>query len=411
MNSLVKGGNFEEIFKEKPDILCLQETKTKDNLPQVEGYTCYPFQSKNRGSGVAVYTKEEVLSLRNGFGVKKFDEEGRVQRITFQDFNLYNIYVPSGADKQRLQHKYEFYDKVTEYICKSDKPAIICGDFNRIRDEIDAKRPELICNKPGFLPEEKQWFEEITENDFIDAFRYFHKGAENYTWWPYSRNARELNNGLRLDYFLVDNNLEDMMTDSYILTQQMGSDHAPIVLELNSCSACGKLNSKSNEYCYDCGLQMLEDNTDIKEDKTTNKKREIEKDKIILLDLNYTLISNSKTSGGRYPGRIFNQRYEKELIELIKDNYVILITARPYRYSHVTLRHIRELTDFVPNEHYWNFGLQPPQLKEYWMKNEVLKKHGENPDKYLAIESNPATRAMYRKLGIEAYPKQDFIDA
>lgn len=410
MASLIRDGYFEEILEEKPDILCLQETKTKEDLPEVEGYACYHFPSTKRGSGVAVYTREEVLSVRNGFGVKKFDEEGRVQRISFSDFNLFNIYVPAALNKQRLGHKFEFYDNVTEYIRKSDRPAVVCGDFNRIRDDIDARRPELIRNKPVFLQEEKEWFEEITASEFVDAFRHFHKEGEKYTWWSYSWKARELNNGLRLDYFLVEKRLEDMMIDSYILTDQLGSDHAPIVLELNSCPACSKLNENSNAYCCDCGLELAEDDDKIKKGNVKSVKREIPKDKIILLDLNYTLISNSRTSGGRYPGRIFNQRYEKELIDLIRDNYVILITARPYKFSHVTLRHIRELTDFVPDEHYWNFGLQPPQLKEYWMINEVLKRHGDDPEKYLAIESNPSTRAMYKRLGIEAYPKQDFID-
>jgi len=409
IKSLIKGGYLDEIFVQNPDILCLQETKTKDELPEIDGYSYYHFPSKKTGSGVAIYTKEEILSIRNGFGIGKFDEEGRVQRVSFPNFNLFNFYSPSGANKDRLAHKFEFYDKFTEYVLKSDKPAIICGDYNRIHEVIDAKRPELIKNKSGFLPEEEQWFKEITEN-FIDAFRYFHKEESKYTWWPYSRNARELDNGLRLDYFLVNKKLEDMMLDSYILTNQLGSDHAPIVLELNSCPACGKLNSKNNEYCYDCGLKILEDTNDNEDNHSSVNKRKIPKDKIILLDLNYTLVSNSKTSGGRYPGRIFNQRYETELIDLIKNNYVILITARPYKYSYFTLRHIKELTDFVPNEDYWNFGLQPPQLKEYWMLNEIFNKHGDNPSKYLAIESNPKTRAMYKKLGIEAYPKQKFID-
>ena len=77
--------------------------------------------------------------------------------------------------------------------------------------------------------------------------------------------------------------------------------------------------------------------------------------------------------------------------------------------SHKILRDIKEKTGFEPDEYYWNFGGQPPQVKEYWMENEVLPQHGEDADKYLAIESNPSTRRMYKKLGIEAKPKEDFI--
>lgn len=137
---------------------------------------------------------------------------------------------------------------------------------------------------------------------------------------------------------------------------------------------------------------------------------EIPKDKIILLDLNYTLIANSKEIWN-YPleKKIKSQKYEMDLIELIKDNYVILITASPYKRSHKILRDIKEKTGFEPDESYWNFGGQPPQVKKYWMENEVLPQHGEDANKYLAIESNPATRRMYKKLGIEAKPKGDFI--
>ena len=94
---------------------------------------------------------------------------------------------------------------------------------------------------------------------------------------------------------------------------------------------------------------------------------------------------------------------------MIKDNYIILITASPYRRSYKILRDIKEKTGFVPDESYWNFGGQPPQVKKYWMENEVIPQHGDNPEQYLAIESNPATRRMYKKLGIEARPKGDYI--
>lgn len=406
IKSLIKDGFFEElIIKECPDILCLQEVKS-DEIPEVEGYYSYNLPSEKQGSGVAVYTKIDPIKIRNRMGVKKFDEEGRLQRIEFEDFWLFNTYCPSGANPERLEHKFEYYTELTKRIEKASKPVIVCGDFNRISKEIDAKNPDKIRNKSGFLPEEQEWFENILSSDFVDAFRLFNKEGDNFTWWPYGWNAREKNNGYRFDYFLVSTKIKDMLNNSYILSNQLGSDHAPIVLEINSCPACGKFNYINNDFCFNCGLKLIEDD---EEDEVLEVKKLIPKDKIILLDLNYTLISNSKESFGHYPSRIYKQKYEEELIELIKDNYVILITARPYKFSYETLRHIKETTGFEVDEHYWNFGFQPPQLKKYWMEHEVLPKHGDDPSKYLAIESNPKTRAMYKKLGIEAAPKQDFI--
>ena len=107
--------------------------------------------------------------------------------------------------------------------------------------------------------------------------------------------------------------------------------------------------------------------------------------------------------------KIKSQKYETDLIELIKDNYVILITASPYSTSYDSLKHIEENTDLKIAESYWNFGKRPPALKKYWLEKAVLPSHGNNPNKYLAIESNPKTREMYAEFGIEARPKEDFI--
>lgn len=399
---------FDELFAQKPDVLCLQEVKSTE-IPEIDGYIAYNYPARENSNfyGTTVYTKIEPLSVRKGFGDKEFDSEGRVIRMEFDNFNLFNVYAPSGASsEEKLNRKYRFYDLFTEYVYKSRKPAIVCGDFNRISAEIDAKNPKNIRGKSGFMPEEQQWFKEIL-NKYVDAFRKFNPEGDNFTWWPNRKGFREENTGYRFDYFLVSKSFEKTLTDSYILKDQMGSDHAPIVLELNSCPVCGIVNKTDNEFCYHCGIKLIENE---EEESVREDKLKIPKDRIILLDLNYTLIANSKEI--KYlplDEKIKSQRYEMDLISLIKDNYVILITASPYKRSFAILRDIKEKTGFVVDESYWNFGLQPPMLKKYWMENAVLPEHGQDVDKYLAIESNPATRRMYNKLGIEARPKSDFI--
>ena len=173
------------------------------------------------------------------------------------------------------------------------------------------------------------------------------------------------------------------------------------------CPACETENDIKEEYCLNCGQKLIEDNV---KDEILTEKLPIPKDKIILLDLNYTLISNSwAIRYDKLPEKINKREYEHKLIELIKDNYIILITASPYYTSYDSLKHIEENTDFKIAESYWNFGKRPHELKRYWLKKAVLPTHGENPEKYLAIESNETTRAMYKKFGIEARPKGDFI--
>ena len=175
----------------------------------------------------------------------------------------------------------------------------------------------------------------------------------------------------------------------------------------NICPACGTKNSTDEEYCLKCGQKLIESS---QKETASNEKLQIPKDKIILLDLNYTLISNSwNIRFDKLPQKIYNRKYEHELVELIKDNYVILITASPYETSFDSLKHIKENTDLEINESYWNFNKRPHELKKYWMETAVLPTHGYDTDKYLAIESNATTRAMYKKLGIEARSKRDFI--
>ena len=408
LKSIIEKGFLEEIMSQNPDILCLQEVKSTE-IPEIENYISYNYPASELVNfyGTAVYTKVEPLSVRKGFGDKEFDAEGRVIRMEFENFYLFNVYCPSGASSQeRLDRKFRFYDEFTEYVYKSNKPSIICGDFNRISGEIDAKNPKNIKGKSGFLPEEQEWFKEILTK-YVDAFRKFHQEGDNFSWWPNRKGYREDNKGYRFDYFLVSNTFENTLTDSYILKDQMGSDHAPIALELNSCPVCGTVNNNDNEFCYQCGIKIIETG---EEEEVREDKLEIPKDKIILLDLNYTLIANSKEIRTMpLDKKIKSQKYETDLINLIKDNYVILITASPYRRSHKILRDLKEKTGFEPDESFWNFGRQPPALKKYWMENEVIPQHGDDGDKYLAIESNPATRRMYKKLGIEARPKGDFI--
>lgn len=86
--------------------------------------------------------------------------------------NLYNVYFPLSATKESLKNKFEFYDLFICYVNKSNKPQIICGDFNRIVSEIDGYNPDLLRKTTNFLPEEK-WVNNFLNSGFIDSFRLF----------------------------------------------------------------------------------------------------------------------------------------------------------------------------------------------------------------------------------------------
>lgn len=235
IESTYKDGCLEEVIdKENPDILCIQEVKSKKPLPEFDGYDyAYKNLSKERGGGVAIYSKIKPSRCLDSMWPLRFACDGRILTLEFSDFNLITVYFPTGAsDVDNLCYKYLFYDKFTQYIEKLEKPAIICGDFNRISQEIDAPNPEEMRKKSGFLPQEEAWFNYIL-NDYIDAFRHVNKDDVKFSWWPYGRGAREKNQGLRLDYFLVNKEIKFNSISSDILINQKGSDHAPIVLEVD----------------------------------------------------------------------------------------------------------------------------------------------------------------------------------
>jgi hypothetical protein len=136
------------------------------------------------------------------------------------------------------------------------------------------------------------------------------------------------------------------------------------------------------------------------------------KEKIILLDLNYTLVANQRQTRMIRPfsARLKAEEYRKDLIEAIKNNRVVIITARPSYQGSQTMENIFRKTDWRPEEAYFNdLNLDPPSIKESILKRFVFPKYGNDGKQFFAVESNPRTRAMYARYGIPAEPYDKFI--
>lgn len=234
------GKGFTDIMKEiDADIFCIQETKMQEGQAEVpaEGYDQYwCFAEKKGYSGTAVFSKKEPLSAAYGLGIDQHDHEGRVITLEYEEFYLVNVYVPNSQNElKRLSYRMEWEDDFRAYVQKLDekKPVIICGDMNVAHKEIDLKNPKTNVKNAGFTPEEREKMTALQDAGFIDSFRYFYPEETGiYSWWSYRFNARKNNAGWRIDYFLVSKKLEERMQDAQILTQIMGSDHCPVVLEL-----------------------------------------------------------------------------------------------------------------------------------------------------------------------------------
>ena len=237
-----KKGFLDWLQQESPDILCLQEIKAMEEqlpkaLKQVEGYECHFFPAERKGySGVALYTKIKPVKIKNGFGVKRFDVEGRTVVADYDDFVLFGVYFPNGQrSDERLEYKLDFYKaflKHVEKLRKAGRKIVFCGDVNTAHKPIDLARPKPNEKTSGFLPIEREWIDKVVKLGYHDTFRMFNQEGENYTYWDQMSRARDRNVGWRIDYFFVDDALKKNVKDARIFANVMGSDHCPIGIDL-----------------------------------------------------------------------------------------------------------------------------------------------------------------------------------
>ena len=113
------------------------------------------------------------------------------------------------------------------------KPIIICGDLNVAAMPIDLKNPGSNRNNAGFTDAERAKFQTLLNSGFTDSFRFLHPDEIKYSWWSYMFNARAKNAGWRIDYFLTSQDIQSRITAADIYTDVLGSDHAPILLEVD----------------------------------------------------------------------------------------------------------------------------------------------------------------------------------
>lgn len=248
---LNKGTLQSFIERERPDILCLQETKAKQGQAEVD-FAEYEeiWNSAERAgySGTAIFTKQKPLAVRYGFPEEiearegwqdAFGDartEGRVLMAEYADFYLINVYVPNEKDDLgRLKYREQIWDKaLLDYMKQLDqeKPVIVCGDFNVAHEEIDLARPAQNEGHAGFTKEGRQGMTNYLSNGFVDTWRMQHPDEQKYSWWSYRGGARQRNVGWRIDYFLASERLSDKIENTEIFDDVMGSDHCPIMLEL-----------------------------------------------------------------------------------------------------------------------------------------------------------------------------------
>ena len=242
IRAAITKGFIEWLQQANPDVICLQEIKaSEDQVPVAEIEKAgYPYQyyypaTKKGYSGVAILSKIKPNNVVFGTGIAHMDFEGRTLRADFDAFSVMSLYLPSGTNIDRLDHKFMFMDDFQSYISnlKIEVPnLVICGDYNICHQAIDIHDPIRNAKVSGFLPEERAWLDTFMKNGFIDSFRHFNNQPDQYSWWSYRAGSRGNNKGWRIDYCLVSETLKDKLKRAVILQEAKHSDHCPVLVEI-----------------------------------------------------------------------------------------------------------------------------------------------------------------------------------
>ncbi len=239
LRACVKKGFLDYFDQEDADIFCLQETKLQPHQIELElkGYHQFWHSAERKGySGTAVFTKKEPLSVQQDFGHEMYNDEGRVLTLEFEDFYMVNAYVPNSKEKlARLDYRMAWEVELRNHLVSLNekKPVVYCGDLNVAHEEIDLKNPKSNRRNPGFSDEEREKMTELLSKGFIDTYRFLYPDKIEYSWWSYRFNSREKNTGWRIDYFVVSDSLKGKIKEARIDTHIFGSDHCPVVLEID----------------------------------------------------------------------------------------------------------------------------------------------------------------------------------
>ena len=237
------------ITLENPDILLFQEIKTQEeNFPYEDfkklGYKSYVFGQKSY-NGVAIISKIEVTNVSKNFLQDELKQSRVITgeiKIKNKKVEIFNVYVPNGnpINTEKYEYKKKWLKKFSfniEKRLKTNSNLLIAGDFNIIPDKIDVYDFKRYENDALGKLEIRKKFRELLNLGFIDAYRFKNEKKQEYTFWDYFAGSLQKNYGMRIDHFLLTNNLIGNISSIKInkkpRAKNKPSDHTPIELEIN----------------------------------------------------------------------------------------------------------------------------------------------------------------------------------
>jgi exodeoxyribonuclease-3 len=226
----------------KPDVLCLQEIKCRDEqfpFDQMReiGY-CASVRGQKSFNGVAILTRAQPTQVMLGFDDGKGEDEARLIAAQVNGIWVVNTYVPQGRDPAdpAFQNKLQFYSDLKRWFethFDPNAPLIWLGDLNVAPEAMDVYDPKRMDGKVGFHPEERRMLADTMSWGFVDLFRMHHPEKKQFTFWDYRLpKSFERNLGWRIDHILVTSPMQNASLCCEVDEEQRGlkgpSDHSPI---------------------------------------------------------------------------------------------------------------------------------------------------------------------------------------
>lgn len=227
-------------------IVCVQEVRARaEQLPidlrEPNAWHAHFVAADRPGyAGVGLFSTRKPDAHEGELGKRRFDIEGRVQVARFGRLTIINAYFPNGngreRDNSRVPYKLAFSKAVFELAerrRRAGQRVLVLGDFNTAHQALDLARPKQNLKTSGFLTEEREEFSRWLAAGWLDSFRVFEPGGGHYSWWSQRGGSRARNIGWRIDYILASPNLRPLLRGAFIQPEVLGSDHAPIGVDLD----------------------------------------------------------------------------------------------------------------------------------------------------------------------------------
>ena len=235
------------ISKHDIDVLCLQETKVKDDKFPREAFedaglhvTCHGL---NQWNGVAILARDsEPLEIRRGLPGDPDDSHSRYLEAAVHGVIVASLYLPNGNPQPgpKFDYKLAWFERLIAHaraLHDAPAPVVLAGDYNVIPAARDVYNPAAWADDALFRPATREAFQSLLGLGLTDALRAVNDEPGQYTFWDYQAGAWQKNWGLRIDHLLMSpqasDRLIDVGIDSYVRAWEKPSDHVPVWADLD----------------------------------------------------------------------------------------------------------------------------------------------------------------------------------